>query len=94
MVKLKQFSMAIATASLSLLSIAIVGPARAVSFTLDFETAPDGTSLDANAIDGGGQSGFSTSVGNVGASHLTSVASYFPPSSYQKSVLLTMPVVK
>ena len=46
-------------------------PTMAAQLTLDFETAPDGTSLDANALDSsGGQdidgTTYSTSLGNVG----------------------------
>lgn len=46
-----------------------VGPAQAAGLTLDFQTAPDGTILDPNALDGSGQviggETFSTSLGNI-----------------------------
>jgi len=51
-------------ASAALLGIAVPGAARAAQFTLDFNTAPDGSPLDAYALDTHGN-GDRTDVGNI-----------------------------
>ncbi|MEO0947736.1 MAG: hypothetical protein AAFY11_06260 [Cyanobacteria bacterium J06641_5] len=49
--------------------LVVAGPAQAAGLTLDFQTAPDGTILNPNALDGSGQviggETFSTSLGNI-----------------------------
>ena len=65
MKKLWQSVMPIIGASVLVLGINTL-PTQAASFTLDFNEDTAGNALDAYALDGSGQNGFSTTKGNVG----------------------------